>query len=240
MYIISGIKEMKFIIRIFDADETLLDYRKSENYALDRLLTETGFTSDFSEAKLAYNRINDGLWTEHEKGLMSVKQLRIQRFEDFMNFLNIDTAAEEAARIYLKNFAEAAFLMEGAEDFLEKLKELPGVNLIISNGSKVTQYGRFFKAGFDDIFDKYIISEELKMKKPDYEIFEYALAPYPEVPKDRIIMIGDGLISDIKGGANYGIRTCWFNMKNLINNTDIMPDYTAADFNELYKILAEN
>ncbi len=228
---------MKFKIRIFDADETLLDYRKSENYALEHMLQEVHCPINFDAAKNKYHSINDNLWEAHEKGLTSVKNLRIQRFHDLMTELKLNFEAEDVSKIYLRNFAEAAFLMDGADAFLDKVKDLPGVNLIISNGSKVTQYGRFFKAGFDDIFDKYIISEELQMKKPDYEIFEYALAPYPDVKKDEIIMIGDSLVSDISGGKNFGIKTCWFNLKKIPNKTDIIPDYIATNYNELFELI---
>ncbi|MBN1501151.1 MAG: YjjG family noncanonical pyrimidine nucleotidase [Spirochaetes bacterium] len=228
---------MKFKIRIFDADETLLDYRKSENYALEQMLQVVGCNIAFDEAKRVYHSINDNLWIDYEKGLTTVKNLRIQRFADLMSYLGIVYNAEDVSKIYLSNFAQAGFLMAGADDFLEKLREIDGVNLIISNGSKVTQYGRFFRAGFDDIFDKYIISEELQMKKPDYQIFEYALAPYPEYTKDEIIMIGDSLVSDISGGKNYGIKTCWFNLKKTENTTDIIPDFTVTNYNDLFELL---
>ena len=50
-------------------------------------------------------------------------------------------------------------------------------------------------------------------------------------------MVGDSLSSDIKGGLNASIDTCWCNLSNKINNTDIVPKYEINNLLDLKNIL---
>lgn len=229
---------MSFKIRLFDADETLLDYFESEKFALQGLFNEIGYTGDFEKAQNIYGEINRNLWLEYEKGEISLLDLRKKRFDVLLNILQVKPPVENSSKIYLQHFAKAGILFEGADDFLLKLEKLPGVNILLTNGYKSTQRSRFEIAGLSKYFSEYIISEELNLKKPDYEIFEYALKDYTNIDKNEIIMIGDNLISDISGGNNYGIKTCWINFRAYENNTEIIPDFVVNNYNELYNILS--
>ena len=55
--------------------------------------------------------------------------------------------------------------------------------------------------------------------------------------KKSVMMVGDSLVADIKGGQNTGIDTCWVNLKNIENNTGIVPKYEVKKLEELFKIL---
>ena len=44
-------------------------------------------------------------------------------------------------------------------------------------------------------------------------------------------------MADIKGGQNAGIDTCWVNLKNIINDTGIIPKYEVKKLEELFEIL---
>jgi FMN phosphatase YigB (HAD superfamily) len=56
-----------------------------------------------------------------------------------------------------------------------------------------------------------IISEEIGAAKPGAAFFEAAFARCGHPPKRDVLIIGDSLTSDIQGGVNYGIDTCWYN-----------------------------
>ena len=49
--------------------------------------------------------------------------------------------------------------------------------------------------------------------------------------------MGDSLSSDILGGINAGIATCWFNYRRRPARDDIRPDYTIDTLEELKSIL---
>ena len=50
-------------------------------------------------------------------------------------------------------------------------------------------------------------------------------------------MIGDSLSSDIKGGFNAGIDTCWFNPLKKENTLGITPTYEISSLLDLKNIL---
>ena len=86
---------------------------------------------------------------------------------------------------------------------------------------------------FDDIF----ISEEIGFSKPEPEIFEYSVKKLGDFEKNEILMIGDNLVADIMGGINFGVDTCWVNLKNKENNKEIVPKYEINNLLELLEVL---
>jgi len=66
-----------------------------------------------------------------------------------------------------------------------------------------------------------VISEEVGHSKPHPGIFDVAFARMGHPRKDQVLMIGDSLTSDIKGGCDYGIDTCWFNPAGAPRPTDM-------------------
>ena len=57
----------------------------------------------------------------------------------------------------------------------------------------------------------------------------------PDVSK--ILIIGDSLSSDIKGGNGMGYQTCWYNPHNKISDPKISYDYEIYDLHQIYEIL---
>ena len=55
--------------------------------------------------------------------------------------------------------------------------------------------------------------------------------------KDEVLIIGDSLTSDIQGGNDYGIDTCWFNPDKKPCDQDVTVDYEIRKPSELLKIL---
>ena len=85
----------------------------------------------------------------------------------------------------------------------------------------------------EDVLDQ----EFIKFGKPDLRIFEYAYKHCKKsVPKDKILMVGDTLITDIEGGNNFGIDTALVltgntipeNAIDRIKITGIKPNHICA------------
>ena len=92
-------------------------------------------------------------------------------------------------------------------------------------------------SGFAPYFKDVIISEVAGYQKPDKRYFDYLFAKHPEFSKDLSLIIGDSLSSDIRGGNNAGIDTCWYNPRRMENKTDCICTYEIAALEELYTIL---
>ena len=81
------------------------------------------------------------------------------------------------------------------------------------------------------------VSDAIGYQKPTKEFFEGCFCKIPKFSKEETIIIGDSLSSDIKGGCQVGIKTCWYNPKKLQNNTEFKADYEITSLDEIKNIL---
>jgi 2-haloacid dehalogenase len=128
------------------------------------------------------------------------------------------------------------FFIDQAEEVIQKLYQDFDL-YIVTNGVTATQYQRLKDSGLDRFMKKIFVSEETGYQKPMIEYFNYCFERIDGLDKEKVIIIGDSLSSDIKGGNNAGIATCWYNPDGLENHTDIKVDYEIRYLTELYKLL---
>lgn len=227
---------MKYEIIIFDADETLFDFSKSEREAFKNTMLEFEIEYDENHHLTIYQGINNTIWKEFEQGLITQEKLKTERFKRLSNKLNVTFDEVEFAKTYIKHLAEASFLFDESVSLVENLHKDYKLT-IVTNGLKDVQNGRIKKSGIGKYFESIIISEEVKVSKPDPRIFEHAVSNIKHTDKSKILMVGDSLTSDIQGGINYGIDTCWFNPNKSVNKTSIKPTYEISSLMELKNIL---
>lgn len=227
---------MKYEVIIFDADETLFDFKKSEREAFKSSMLELGLNYDENYHLKIYHEINSAIWKELEEGKITQKELRVERFVRLSHKLNIDFNATELANRYVYHLSQSSFLFDESVDILEHLYKDYKL-LIITNGITNVQNQRIRKSVIGKYFENIIISEEAGASKPDPTIFQYALSKINYSSKDKILMVGDSLSSDIKGGINYGIDTCWFNPYKIKNESSLSPTYEIETLKELLLIL---
>lgn len=221
----------------FDLDDTLLDFTRSEASALRRALTEAGAPAG-QPVLDRYHVINQRQWELLEEGVLTREQVKSSRFHILFSELGISCAKVEAVKDrYEKYLAEQHWLLPGAEELLKELASRYRLCLA-SNGSVAIQYSRLKLAGIGPYFDRIFISEELGANKPDKAFFDRCFEALPEVDPAEILMVGDSLTSDIRGGQNAGIRTCWFNPHGKLVRAGICPDYTITSLEQLPALLA--
>ena len=98
-----------------------------------------------------------------------------------------------------------------------------------------TQYRRIDNCAIKQYFDYIFVSEDAGHQKPEKEYFEYAMANSPEKDKSKILVIGDSMSSDILGGINFGVDTCWLNPKG--NAEQYITTYEIANIMQICDIL---
>lgn len=226
----------KYKLLFFDADDTLFDFKKSELFAFEKLLSKIKINSDFGQSISLYRNISDKLWLDLEKGTISLEELKILRFKLFSKKMNLSYRPETLSKMYLDYLGEATFLMDGAIDILSYLKEKYLI-VIITNGISYVQNKRLEKSAIKEYIDGMVVSEEVNISKPNPQIFEYTFEKFNFYDKDSILMIGDSLTSDICGGINAGIDTCWLNHNNIINSSGSTPTYEIKQLIELKNLL---
>lgn len=227
---------MKYEIIIFDADETLFDFKKSERDALKNTILDFDIDYDENHHLKVYKDINTAIWKELEDGLITQKKLKIERFKRLSDKLNVAFDEVEFAKCYMKHLSYASFLYDDSLALIESLHKNYRL-IIITNGLKDVQENRIRKSIIAKYLEDVVISEEVEVSKPDSKIFEIALSNIKYTDKSKVLMVGDSLTSDIQGGINFGIDTCWFNANKIVNKTGISPTYEISNLMELKVIL---
>lgn len=227
---------MKYQVIIFDADGTLFDFEKSETEAIKNTSLHFGINYDESYHLNVYKNINTKIWKEFEEGKITQKELKTERFNRFFKEINMELSPEDFALKYMEELSLGSFLFDDSTSLIENLHGKAKLT-ILTNGLTLVQNGRIKKSTIAKYFDDIVISEEVGCSKPNKEIFEIALKNINHVDKSKVLIVGDSLTSDIKGGINFGIDTCYYNPKGIENNTDIKPTYEIKSLLELESIL---
>ena len=222
-------------ILLFDLDDTILDFHTAERASIRQSFEELGISVD--EAVLRrYSEINLDCWRQLEKGSMTREEVLVGRFEKLFAEMGVACPAGIAQARYEELLESGHYFVPGAPELLRVL--CPKYDLyLISNGNTVTQEKRLKSAGIGPYFKGIFLSEEIGVNKPDKAFFDACFALIPDFRREDALIIGDSLSSDILGGVNAGVRTCWFNPAGVAADGDIRPDYEFHSLAELPELL---
>lgn len=200
---------MRYQWLLFDADGTLFDYDAAEMAAIAESFARHDL--DYQPAVGDhYRAINHQFWQRFEQGEVALAELRVGRFQSLFAELGLTPDVETFANTYLTQLAAQSHLFVGAASLIQSLHGRYRLALI-TNGLADVQYPRPERSGLRPYFDAVIVSDEVGVGKPDPAIFDVAFAHMGHPAKETVLIIGDSLTSDMQGGVNYGIDTCWLN-----------------------------
>ena len=220
---------------LLDLDDTILDFRWAENQAITRTLTAFDIEPT-PETCERYRQINLEYWRRLERKELTREQLRVGRFQDLLQDLGIERDACLIADKFVQCLGEGHCFLPGARETVQTLAQQYRL-FLVTNSSTQVQRGRLKSANITRYFEKIFISQEVGFNKPDIEFFNHCFAQIPGFDKTKAIIVGDSLFSDILGGINAGIKTCWVNPNHRPVREDIVPDYQIENLPQLLPIL---
>lgn len=194
---------------LLDLDHTLFDSDTSELAAFSQAMGLAGVTAFDGHAD-AFRRINLELWAAVERGELTPQQVKTLRFERLVAEAALEADHDAMAHAYVTGLADSGELYPDALDVLGALSGHARLALV-TNGLSEVQRARIERTGILELFDAVVISAEVGTAKPAKEIFDIAFRMLGGPAKESAVMVGDNLASDIMGGTNYGIATCWYN-----------------------------
>ncbi len=222
---------MKYDWILFDADETLFSFDAFKGLKTMFARLGVDFTEqDFSE----YQHINKPLWVRYQNGEISAAQLQQDRFLSWAERLS--TTALELNRLFLEAMADICQVLPGVKELLDLIGSKAQLG-IITNGFTQLQQIRLEKTGLSEYFQHVIISEEIGVAKPDRAIFDFALDKMGQPDRNKVLMVGDNVHSDVLGGLNAGVETCWINWNQDAKPEHIDPHFQVTDWFELKQLL---
>ena len=199
---------MRFDTVLIDVDDTLFDFRKSSFEALVKAFAEIGVTFT-EEDMLKYEVFNDQMWKSYELGEIEKDFIYAERFRRYFASIGLDADPVAINRRYLLELAEGRNFMPHCKELLQALHGKYLV-VVVTNGDTYAQERRIERSGMAQYFDYVFISEQLGTKKPEKDFYDKVFAQIGEDRRKSAIMVGDSLSSDMQGGRNAGIPTCFY------------------------------
>lgn len=225
---------MKRIV-LLDLDNTIIDFNECARRSIMGIFEDLGFRYDDSVFETFITE-NVKIWKRLELGEIDKAYLRANRWNIILQKLGIDYDGTIIEERFENGVALGAYPVDGAYELLDYLYDKYDL-YVVSNGLKFVQESRVKIGKYDKYFKALFLSEDVGIQKPDIRFFDYCYEKLGFPPKNELILIGDSLSADIKGGNNFGIDTIWFNKNGEENLTDIKPTYIVNTLKEIESIL---
>lgn len=222
---------------LWDVDGTLLDFLYSQRIAITKCFQSIG-REITDEMIQRYSRINDSYWKRLELGEITKDRLLPGRFITLFEEYGIEGVNIEAfLREYQEQLGKVFCYLDSSLELCRELKEEGIRQYVVTNGVASTQKNKLELSGLTELMEDLFISEEIGAPKPHKVFFDYCLSHIDERDKEKILLVGDSLSSDIKGGIQAGIPVCWYRPEGTENNTEYQPDYEINYLHQLKDIL---
>lgn len=222
---------------LWDVDGTLLDFIAAEKAAIKTLFKEFNLGECSDEMIRRYSEINKTYWQRLERGEITKQEVLVGRFKEFFKSEGIDiSVVEEFNSLYQLRLGDTIVYHD---DSLEIIKSLQGRvrQYVVSNGTVEAQSKKLRLSGLGELVDGIFLSEHIGVEKPNIEFFDKVLEEIKPADRSSILIVGDSLTSDIQGGNNAGIVTCWYNPLGDKAPDKYRIDYEISDLHQIYEII---
>ena len=221
---------------LWDLDNTVLDFDYSEEssirYCFNKL--NLGVCTDAMLAE--YREINAKYWHLLELGELTQERVLVERFVEFFENHGIDKdLALPFDDMYEEHLPDFVRWVPGAKETILALKNRCR-QYLVTNGAKDVQRSKLKSTGLGDLLDGVFISAEIGAQKPSKPFFDIVFKKIGDCPPETVLIVGDSLTSDMRGGVNAGIKTCFYNPSGKPVKTELRLDYTVENIADVLNI----
>ena len=221
---------------LWDVDGTLLSFLHAERAAIRTCFEMFGHGAVSDEELAKYSAINDAYWKRLERGEITKPEVLVGRFLEFFDWRGTPIAREEAEKINAEYQVRLGDTICFNDDSLRLVQQLRGRvgQYAVTNGTRIAQERKLARSGLGELFDGVFISDVIGCEKPGKGFFDYVMAHIPPCAPDEIMIVGDSLTSDIRGGNNAGVLTCWYNPTGAVNDRG---EHVDCEIKNLWQIM---
>ena len=220
---------------LFDLDNTILDFSESSRLAFAKVYNQLNTNKELKDVYTLYKGINHSIWKEREAGLISHTELKTKRWKLLCDAIRVTADADKLNNIYFEEIKVNALFVDGVEELLPVLYKKYRL-MVVTNGLSEVQWSRIEDKNLNDYFEHIVISDEIGTAKPDKKFFHHCAGLIGHPSRDRVLVIGDTPMSDIKGGNDYGYDTCWYNHNNIDNDGQVAT-FTISHMKDFIDVL---
>lgn len=216
---------------LFDLDNTLINRNKAFRVFTNKLIDQFIECRDEKarEAMIEFIRVADRNGYRKKSELFGEIKSRYP-------LKNPDTSIKDLLDFWFSEFFKCTVLMDSAIEVLEAIKDNGYLLGLITNGSIRSQNGKLDFVKIREYFDDIIVSDEVRLKKPDQQIFTLALDKLGVAAEDSWY-VGDHPVNDVYGARQAGLTSVWFEGPMEWDSTVDKPEYTIGHLRELLPIL---
>ena len=233
-------------ILIFDLDDTLTDDFENCKEAF-KFMIKYRNEEYKDENFIKFNEIDKQTWKDTAKGKLVTpyendtekrkEWLRASRIIKYYGEKNITyDEAINLNNIYMQGMKQRVISRPNVAKIMEYLYKKNYKIIIATNGPRLPLQDKIKKLGIGSYLEFVFSAEDIGVMKPHKIYFETLLKNANVSSIEEILIIGDGLDTDIKGGIDMGIDTCWCNYNKEIN-TQYDITYEIHELKELMNIL---
>ena len=224
-----------------DIDNTLLSFSGYVKSSMRDGFAKFGL-GEYNDGMFdTFERINNGLWKQLERGELTFETLQQIRWNRIFEALNIDFDGVVFEKFFRENLFSNAVPEEGATELLEYLAE-KYVLCAASNGPYEQQINRLRVADMHRFFRHFFISSAVGAQKPSREFFDHCFKclhgdGMTDLRPEESIIIGDSVTSDMAGGHSYGMHTCLY-LRGQDKNEELpSAEYRVKELLDIKRIL---
>lgn len=230
----------KYKVLLWDIDGTILNFEEAEKVAIRKCFEIHNLGVCTDEMLARYIVINRKYWEALEKGQMTKPEILVGRFKEFFEAEGLDVSkAAPFNDDYQVRLGDTVCFCDNAYELVQDFQK-DFLQYAVTNGTKIAQERKLKNSKLNQEFKDIFISDVIGYEKPSIEFFDAVLSAISDIDKKEMLIIGDSLTSDMRGGNNAGIATCWYNPKGLVNDKGVHIDYEIKNLNELRDLLYEN
>jgi 2-haloacid dehalogenase len=230
---------MQFEWILFDADNTIFDFHASSEIAFHKSFEKHGIKSN-EEVYAIFRKLNAIAWKAFDENRMTHEEIKSYRFSALFREMGItDLDPLEFNALYFSLLVQNIRYEKGARNLLAQIEGYCKM-AIITNGMKEVQRPRLENSEIHSYFDRIFVSGEIGFSKPNPAYFDHVYTALGDVAKEKVLVVGDNIIADIKGGADFGFKTAWYNPHQLENTNGVIPDFEIEALSALKEIIFED
>ena len=202
----------QYEVLLFDLDDTLLDFAADQRMAFEALYRARGYDQwvPYSPVMLeTYEVHNRRWWDRFDKGQCSKEELFVGRFRDFLAQTSFSGDPVELNREYFAFLGQGGVALPGALHMLERLAGRFAL-YVVTNGYAASAESRVARSGVGRYLQGLFVSESVGAGKPDPRYFDYVFAHIPGFSREKALLIGDSLVTDIAGANAVGLDSVWY------------------------------
>lgn len=206
----------------FDLDHTLWDFDTNSKLTFQQIFERHRVNVDISDFIPIYEPINTKYWQLFRHDKISKEDLRYARLKeafDLLKFKADDDLISVLSEDYIRDLADFNQLFPYTAEVLTHLKSVYKLH-IITNGFRDVQERKMKTSQINHFFETITTSDDAGCKKPNPDIFAYALG-LAQAEKKESLMIGDNIDADIEGARNFGIDAVLFGKDDTFDGPQI-------------------